>query len=236
MNSDAFDGLADELSGLTAEPWSAAAKTWKLRAVELAAVTVGEDDRLFRQLDAINFAPYRRPLGTSYAPGNWQEIFEAARVEALGVLKAMQAKVARQGNTTSQAEDPIQVSRLHPLVVASSATLVADGHYSSAVLEAFKAVEIRVREVSGIVDKHGSQLMAAAFSEERPILPFNALRSQSERDEQEGFKLLFMGASKGIRNPKAHEIVEQEDADRVLDYLGFASLLMRRLDDAEQRL
>ena len=95
MNSDAFDGLADELSGLTAEPWSAAAKTWKLRAVELAAVTVGEDDRLFPQLGAVNFAPYRRPLGTSYAPGNWQEIFEAARVEALGVLKAMQAKVAR---------------------------------------------------------------------------------------------------------------------------------------------
>ena len=80
--------------------------------------------------------------------------------------------------------------------------------------------------------KYGSKLMADAFREDGPVLALNDLASESDSDEQEGFKLLYMGASLGIRNPKAHEIVEQEDPERTLDYLSFASLLMRRLDDA----
>ncbi len=52
----------------------------------------------------------------------------------------------------------------------------------------------------------------------------------------EGFKLLFMGAMQGVLNPKAHDLFDQLAEDRALDYLAFASLLMRRLDDAEERL
>ena len=75
--------------------------------------------------------------------------------------------------------------------------------------------------------------MAAAFNEKRPILALNQGNTRSEQDEQEGFRLIFMGAAQGIRNPKAHDMVAQEDPDRSLDFLALASLLMRRLDDAE---
>jgi Protein of unknown function (Hypoth_ymh) len=44
-----------------------------------------------------------------------------------------------------------------------------------------------------------------------------------------------MGAARGIRNPEAHEAVSQLDAQRALEYLGFASLLLRRLYDAQAR-
>ena len=54
---------------------------------------------------------------------------------------------------------------------------------------------------------------------------------QSGKDEQEGFKLIFMGAIQGIRNPKAHGLVQQENPDRAFEYLAFASLLMHRLDN-----
>ena len=40
----------------------------------------------------------------------------------------------------------------------------------------------------------------------------------------------------GVRNPKAHDLFDQLAEERALDYLAFASLLMRRLDDAEERL
>jgi hypothetical protein len=39
----------------------------------------------------------------------------------------------------------------------------------------------------------------------------------------------------GVRDPKAHAPFEETEERRVLDYLGLASLLMRRLDDAEAR-
>lgn len=34
----------------------------------------------------------------------------------------------------------------------------------------------------------------------------------------------------GIRNPGAHELFKPADAQETLEYLGFASLLHRRLD------
>ena len=37
-------------------------------------------------------------------------------------------------------------------------------------------------------------LMAKAFDQDAPLLPLNEGVSVSDRDEQEGFKLLFMGA------------------------------------------
>lgn len=37
----------------------------------------------------------------------------------------------------------------------------------------------------------------------------------------------------GIRNPKAHDPFGPLQSDRAFEYLAVASLLMRRLDDAE---
>jgi len=44
---------------------------------------------------------------------------------------------------------------------------------------------------------------------------------------------LFMGAVVGIRNPKAHDEIVQNDPYKTLEYLGFASLLMKRIDEGE---
>lgn len=127
------------------------------------------------------------------------------------------------------------LSGLHPEVVRVAGPLYRDGHLASAIFEAFKAIEVRVRRLSGLQGS-GRDLMARAFRESDPALPLNRGETDVERDEQEGFKLIFMGAMQGIRNPKAHDEVAQEDADRALDYLSLASLLMRRLDDAESSL
>lgn len=130
---------------------------------------------------------------------------------------------------------PGALDHLHPLIQEVSVRLYRDGHYSSAIFEGFKAIEGRVRELSRL-DEPARQMMATAFNEKDPILPLNRLSTQSERDEQEGFRFIFMGASQGIRNPKAHDIIAQEDPERTLDYLALASLLMRRLDDVEEEL
>lgn len=70
----------------------------------------------------------------------------------------------------------------------------------------------------------------------KPSIQINDLQSQSERDEQQGFQFLFMGATLGIRNPKAHDRVAQKDHFRTLEYLAFASLLCKRVDEAKKNL
>jgi uncharacterized protein (TIGR02391 family) len=125
----------------------------------------------------------------------------------------------------------LTLENLHPEIVAAAGELFTDGHYASAILEAFKRVELRVRSQSGLTGS-GQDLMTRAFAGDPPPIDVRVEGGQSGQDEQEGFRFLFMGAVRGIRNPKAHEAVSQLDPQRTLEYLGFASILMRRLDDA----
>lgn len=101
------------------------------------------------------------------------------------------------GSERSPANEPeqrgIRIDGLHPEVQAAAAGLCRDGHYSQAIFEAFKAIEIRVREQSGLTSS-GRDLMAQAFGSDKPAIRLSDLPGQSGRDEQEGLRFLFMGA------------------------------------------
>jgi hypothetical protein len=58
------------------------------------------------------------------------------------------------------------------------------------------------------------------------------MTSDTGRNIQIGFRFLFMGAIQGIRNPHAHEAFQPLTTDEGFEELGFASMLMRRLDEA----
>jgi uncharacterized protein (TIGR02391 family) len=121
---------------------------------------------------------------------------------------------------------------LHSRVAEVSGKLLRDGHYPQAIFEAFKALEEYVREKSGIKDKIGVDLMSHVFSENRSILNIKCSRPETEKEEQQGFKFLFMGSMLGIRNPKGHYIIAQGDRSRTLQYLVLASLLFKTVDDS----
>jgi len=122
--------------------------------------------------------------------------------------------------------------QFHPRVIQVSESLFKTGNYASAIFEAFKAVDNYVKEKTGI-SLNGQALMSKVFDENAPIIKLNDLLTQSDRDEQEGFKFLFKGAMIGIRNPKAHDNVVQTDPYRTLEYLSLASLLMRRIEEGK---
>jgi len=134
--------------------------------------------------------------------------------------------------------------QLHPIIKRASERLFKDGHYAQAIFEAYKALNNYVKRKSNRRDFDGKDLMAKVFGfnydratgqiKRQPLLHLNELRSQSERDEQDGFKLLFMGSMQGIRNPKAHDLIEQRDPFRTLEYLAFASLLAKRVKEAKR--
>jgi uncharacterized protein (TIGR02391 family) len=116
--------------------------------------------------------------------------------------------------------------KLHTEVVEASRELFEDGHYRDAIYRAFVEVNNFVKSKANS-QLDGKKLMSTVFSLEKPVIKLNPLQTQSDRDEQEGFMFLFMGAMEGIRNPKAHENIIQNDPNRTLEYLGLASLLMK---------
>jgi len=122
--------------------------------------------------------------------------------------------------------------QLHPRIRRVSKSLFNSGHYAEAIFAAFKAVNNFTKKKAGLsID--GKDLMAKTFNKDKPIIKLNKLSNQSEQDEQEGFMFLFMGAMVGIRNPKAHEDIRQVDPYKALEYLSFASLLMRRATEGK---
>jgi len=154
------------------------------------------------------------------------------KYEVLGFGEEPAAR-AKQPSSVAEAPDYLfDKMQFHPKVVETSKSLFETGHYGPAIFEAFKAVNNFVKQETGLA-LDGRDLMAHAFREENPIIRLNEGRTQSEKDEQEGFKFLFMGAMVGIRNPKAHDSIAQPDPYRTLEYLGFASLLMKRIEEGE---
>lgn len=121
--------------------------------------------------------------------------------------------------------------KFHPKIEEVSLELLNNGHYSEAIFEAVKALNNFVKNKAKIRDKDLSDAMAKAFNEQNPIIKLNSLKNRSEKDEQEGFKFLYMGAMKGTRNPKGHETIKLKDKNKALEYLAFISLLFRRADE-----
>jgi len=86
----------------------------------------------------------------------------------------------------------------------------------------------------GITERDGFDLMNYVFKEERPLSRLNKLQTMTEKDEQKRFRFIFAGSMAGIRNPKAHNISIQKNPYRTLEYLGLATLLFKRLDEAKK--
>ena len=79
----------------------------------------------------------------------------------------------------------------------------------------------------------GMALMHKVFSPNAPLLRFNALADSSDKDEQQGFMMMFAGAVAGLRNPRAHKLIT-DDPERALEFIAFVSLLAKLLDGAEE--
>jgi uncharacterized protein (TIGR02391 family) len=139
---------------------------------------------------------------------------------------------------------PITLPDLHQLISAASGSQIATSHYDDAVFNAFKAVEDRVKKLTGHpknpkgVPLSGKGLMTSVFNEQNPQLDITSANADPDQtdDEREGFKFLFMGAAQALRNTRGHGPNLQTSESEAMEMLATASLLMRALGRAEIRL
>jgi uncharacterized protein (TIGR02391 family) len=152
-----------------------------------------------------------------------------------GLIRVLEEKREDHGvDPVARAKATFEGMDLHPRIAEVCAGLYGDGHYAQAVFDASKALVNYVKERSRRDDLDGANLMRTVFSANDPILAFNDLKDQSDRDEQEGMMHLYEGAALGIRNPRGHSF-RGDSPQRAMEYIAFLSLLANRLSERSAR-
>lgn len=179
--------------------------------------------------------------GAMYMDMDVNEIIESTergRTKALGIINGLVSRLQEKksdlaGGTTLPVSISFDRFNLHPRIREVSRDLFVDGHPWDAVFAASKALVNYVKERSGRHDLDGAPLMREVFSRNNPVLVFNDLVDQTDRDEQEGMMHLFEGAVLAIRNPGGHSFPEGSE-QRAMEYICFLSLLAYRLQEAKK--
>lgn len=127
---------------------------------------------------------------------------------------------------------------LHPRIIKHCEKLYDDGHFSHAVLEAMKQVELALKEKSGETKKFGVQLVASLFGKGNNI----KLRVPFGDELQEKAKQLFESTFSYYRNYAAHDGSKINNiqsfrvmiiASELLDLLGMSSISFADINGIE---
>ena len=147
--------------------------------------------------------------------GNWVFITRRGRK----LEKAVDVEAYRKTNLL-----PKQL--LHPVIAYKVWSLFLRGEYDTAVFQAFKEVEVAVRDAGGYTAKdYGVNLMRQAFHSQNGTLT-DTNQLQAEKDAT---LALFAGAIGLYKNPPSHRnvnITPVEAAEMII----FASSLLRIID------
>jgi uncharacterized protein (TIGR02391 family) len=154
-------------------------------------------------------------VGPAGSSGGWE------RVTRQGAALAANPNALLQ----LQADELLSPS-LSPELLVSAKPAFVRGDYETAAFAAMKAVEVRVRELSGLsAGLVGVQLMKEAFKEGAPLADPSA-----EGGERVATMNLFAGAIGAFKNPASHRIVVFDDPLEAAEVVQLADLLLRMLN------
>jgi uncharacterized protein (TIGR02391 family) len=153
----------------------------------------------------------------------------------LRILKAAQT-LDEAAERADKLRSELRRRGVHVDVLKFCRSELVSNNYFHAVLEATKSVAEKIRQRAGLTTD-GLRLVDDAFALGKagiPMLAFNSLRTESERNEQNGMMNLMKGMFSAFRNPTAHAPKLQWEVDEqdAFDLLTLASLLHRRIDAA----
>lgn len=118
---------------------------------------------------------------------------------------------------------------VHPLIVRKSFSLLNDSQFESAVLQAFKTIETRIREkINAAPEYVGVKLIRKAFNPENgPLTDYELPKA-----EREAFCNYIAGAFGYYKNPCSHRDVEM-DFISAFDRIVVASDLLKVIENSK---
>lgn len=143
----------------------------------------------------------------------WQYITKRGR----GLLRNDNLDSYRKGNL-------LRAMNLDPTLTRKVKPTYLRGDYDTAVFQAFKEVEVRVRNASNLGnDKIGVSLMRSAFdARDGPLTD-----KEMETGEREALAHLFAGAIGSIKNPSSHRHTDLDDPQEAAEAILLANYLLR---------
>lgn len=125
----------------------------------------------------------------------------------------------------------LQDRNVHPKIVQICKPDIINEDYFSLIFESSKCIYDKIRELTGL-NKDGNQLIHFCFDDSLPIIIFNKMITQSEKDEYTGFRQLLFSIGNMFRNPKAHELkfFSYTNLDECLDIICLISFALKKLD------
>lgn len=191
-------------------------------------LTVQDQGMLDIIRDALNASVHSYTFDSGQITG----VLAAIKGNLINRLLQIEPKIKEEIESKEKTDDQPGIlgplSMLHPLIAPVASELYQNGHYRQAILDTYILLVNTVKAKSGRHDLDGTSLMQTVFSPKKPVIKIS-----NDADEQMGFMWMFSGSVMGIRNPKAHRLIQQYDPQRTLEWLSFASVLLKVLDDAE---
>ena len=120
---------------------------------------------------------------------------------------------------------------IHPQILEFCTQDIVNEDYFSIIFEASKSVYDRIRKMTGI-NLDGNRLIYTCFDLKYPIIVFNSLKTDTEKNLYSGLKNILLSIAQIGRNPKAHtpKIYSYDSLDNCLDILNLISFSHKMLD------
>lgn len=174
------------------------------------------------------------------------EKFESSRtvlnhqLSFIGLTLTQSGKIqlTKVANTIQESKEKIdflkskmEYRNIHPKIIQFCKVDIINEDYFSLIFESSKCIYDKIREMTGLT-LDGNKLIYECFDDKYPVIIFNKMETQSEKDEYAGFRNFLISLGKMFRNPKAHDLkfFTYTDLDECLDILTSISLALKKLD------